>query len=97
MPDDMAQNEHEWLHSGKWIKANSSNPSDPYSEELRWDNEAELLYVRHPNGRVWKYGPVTKNMAEELIFSPSPGGWIWDHIRVRGSRSAHQVPIAEPA
>lgn len=92
MADDMAQNEHDWLHSNKPMAISST-----YCTEARYDNEAELLYITHHNGTRWKYGPITMNMADDFIHAPSKGAWIWRHVRVLGTVHEHQLPIAEPS
>ncbi len=89
---DEAQSEHEFLHSNKPFPITST-----YCTVVRYDNEAELLYITHHNGSQWRYGPVTRDMADDFIHAESRGKWIWRHVRVLGTVHEHQLPIAEPA
>jgi len=43
------------------------------------------------------YHNVSPAEADDFAASSSPGGWVWDHLRVRGSATAHQKPYSRIA
>ncbi len=50
------------------------------------------LYAGFLDGSVYEYDGV--NMSEALLFfrTSSPGGMVWDHLRVRGTVFGYQKP-----
>lgn len=75
----------EQLFAGKVIGVSSSNVS-----WIQYDKANERLFVGYQNLGIYAYYPVSSQEAAHLLFAPSKGKWIWDHIRVRGSKTDHQ-------
>jgi hypothetical protein len=76
-----------FLFGGEYFPVYSSNVRGMMYRAL--DNE---LVVEFLNGSAYLYRSVTFSMARSALEAQSKGGWVWDHLRVRGSRTAHQVP-----
>lgn len=53
-----------------------------------------VLYVGFKDGSLYSYQDVS--MEEALVFyrAVSPGGAVWDHLRVRGTVFGYQKPYA---
>jgi len=54
--------------------------------------DAQQLMVEFRRGAAYLYSNVTEQEALALAQAPSKGGFVWDYLRVRGSRTAHQKP-----
>jgi hypothetical protein len=88
--------------TGEWVKTPQS--SNVYA--VRYQAEEAELYVRfykpappkQPRtrpGPIYKYSEITPRMARSVFQAAeggSPGSWVWDFLRVRGSVSQHQKP-----
>jgi len=87
----------------EWIETPQS--SNVYS--FAYDHSQSILYVTfkapsnqrrrpHVTGATYAYGskarPIPARMYESLLRASSKGEWVWDKLRVRGSRWRHQVP-----
>lgn len=59
----------------------------------RYDPLRGVLSVTYKNATTYSYGNVSVYEAEGFANAPSKGGWLWDNIRVRGSKTEHQKPI----
>ena len=44
---------------------------------------------------AYMYSNVSEDEAYDFVRAPSKGGWIWSHIRVRGSKTAHRKPYVK--
>lgn len=51
-----------------------------------------LLYVGFKDGSLYQYAEVTPEEALVIYRAASPGGAVWDHLRVRGSVFGFQKP-----
>ena len=69
----------------QWVAVSSSN-----HVRARWDEEARTLEIQYDDGSTWAYDPVSRDEATDYLLAPSKGTWMWDHVRVRGSKHAHQ-------
>jgi hypothetical protein len=88
--------------TGEWVKTPQS--SNVYA--VRYQAEEAELFVRFykpaPKGQprtrpgpIYKYSEITPRMARSVFQAAdggSPGSWVWDFLRVRGSVSQHQKP-----
>ena len=69
---------------------------------LKVDQGAEgqgNMIVRYKNkqggsGPVYRYIGTPKSVYEGMEAAPSKGGFVWDRLRVRGSKSGHQYPYS---
>lgn len=51
--------------------------------------EEKKFLIEYPDGEIWAYDPVTEEMAIQFAQAQSKGGWVYDHIRVRGKGNIH--------
>ena len=73
--------------NGKPKKIKSS-----YITHAKYDRENEILRLSFKNTPKWfRYEDISPKKAREFFNSDSKGSWFWDNIRVRGSRTEHQV------
>jgi hypothetical protein len=72
---------------GRWEPVSSSNVA-----EAAYDRDSGRLLVRYKSGGGGWWYEVGREAAEAFYAAPSHGGWLWDNVKVRGSRSEHQVP-----
>lgn len=47
----------------------------------------QKLMVEFLNGAAYMYSAITEQEALNFAQAPSKGTWIWDHVRVRGSKT----------
>lgn len=50
----------------------------------------QKLMVEYKNGSAYLYDPVSETEALAFWEAMSKGGHLWDHFRVRGSKTAHR-------
>ncbi|MDE2098100.1 MAG: KTSC domain-containing protein [Patescibacteria group bacterium] len=62
---------------------------------LQYFPEDQKLMVEFLNGGAYLYSNVTETEAYELAKAESKGGFLWDRIRVRGSKTAHKKPFVK--
>lgn len=74
-----------------------------YNEELLFVNSSNVgavqyfpedgkIMVEFLGGSAYLYSNITPEEARSFVNAQSKGGWVWDHLRVRGSRTAHRKP-----
>lgn len=80
------------LLTGEVVPCESSNV-----HSFRYDYERAALYVRFlgkarggGRGPLYRYSDVEPELFLSLQRAASKGGWIWDHVRIRGTVSGHQ-------
>jgi KTSC domain len=78
-----------FLHWGQEVAVSSSNVSS-----ARYHRDTLSLVITYLSGDTWVYDPVSPAEAEAFLLAPSKGRWLWDHVKVRGSRHAHQKNAA---
>ena len=84
-----------FIYDGKVLPVHSTNVT--FAQYL---HGKEQMIVGFKNGAVYRYSNVSEGEAIEFAQAQSKGLWVWDRLRVRGSRTAHQKPyvrIAGPA
>ncbi len=69
-----------FVHFGQPLKMKSSNV-----DEIRYNPEQSQLTITFKNGNTYQYENVSIREAEVFARAASPGGWVWDALRVRGS------------
>ncbi len=72
--------------AGTWEPVDSSNVA-----EAAYDADASRLLVRFDSGHGHWYA-VSPSQARDFYEAPSKGTWLWDNVRVRGSKTEHRVP-----
>ncbi len=58
----------------------------------QYNHHDKELDVGFNNGGVYRYSNVDVREAIAFIKAASKGSWLWDNIRVRGSRTGHKKP-----
>lgn len=74
---------------GEWLPVTSSNVA-----AIRYLPEDEALEVEYLNGAFYRYDEIPPAMAKDFALARSPGGWVWDNLRVRGTVYGYQKPYA---
>mgnify|MGYP000545344896 CR=1 FL=1 len=90
------------LVTGEMVRVESSNVY-----QIGYDLRSRSLYVRYwqsyrEEGRVkgrepgplYRYYNVPPEMFLDFLKATSKGGWVWDHLRVRGTVSGHRFDYA---
>jgi len=49
-----------------------------------FDEENSTLTVEYKDGRSYPYTGITRADADSLEMAPSPGSWVYKHLRGRG-------------
>ena len=88
-------------HESQWspeVPVESSNVHS-YSWEKQGAEGQGNMIVRYKNkqggsGPVYRYIGTPKSVYEGMEAAPSKGGFVWDRLRVRGSKSGHQYPFS---
>ena len=92
----LTETEHDaFLEKAKPIYVHSSNVL-----AVQWWKESNQMAVvyKGDNGKAggtYLYQNVSRREAELFLAAPSKGSWIWDHLRFRGSKTAHRKPYAK--
>lgn len=96
-----AGDDPEQVHESKWspeVPVESSNVHS-YSWEKQGNEGQGNMIVRYKNkeggsGPVYRYIGTPRSVYEGMEAAPSKGGFVWDRLRVRGSKVAHQYPFS---
>lgn len=82
-----------FIHFGQVLPVNSSNVT-----AAQYDIETDTIIVEFHGGDnrsdFYQYSGVSEAEARDFAVASSPGGWVWDHLRVRGSATAHRKPYS---
>lgn len=62
---------------------------------VQYHPEDQKLMVEFLSGGAYLYSNVSLNEARSFATAQSKGGWVWDHLRVRGSKTAHRKPFVK--
>ena len=90
-------NARDRLSGGDWLDINIYGKVGA----VRHDPKTSILYVRFPVGRSYAYKNCDIDLAIQLLnagaskTTPAGGTWVWDHLRIRGTRTGHQKPYRE--
>lgn len=62
-----------------------------------YEREHSLLFVQFKDNSLYRYGiagsnNITGDMAMSLFRAASKGTWVWDNLRIRGTKLGHRVP-----
>lgn len=82
----------EFIYEGKTVTCVSSNAT-----AARYEWLSRELTVQYGSGGAYAYFSVTPNEAAAFFSAESTGTWVWDHLRVRGSKTAHRKPFRPAA
>ena len=82
-----------FLHGGYPLFVHSTNVAMaqyfPETNQLM----VEYLGKKNKGGGAYLYDSVSPAEAESFARAQSKGSWIWSHLRVRGSATAHRKPF----
>jgi hypothetical protein len=53
------------------------------------------IMIEYLNGEAWLYGSVSASEALDFAKAQSKGGWLWDNVRVRGTKHDHKKPATQ--
>ncbi len=81
----LAQEDVDAFLNGEMQQLLSSNV-----DKAQYDSERQILYIWYLGGECWAYDPYTEKEAAMFMEAPSKGGFIWDHIKVKGTVHQHQ-------
>lgn len=78
----------DFLHFGEWLPVQSSNVA-----AAQYDGETEQMTVEFDDGSFYQYQQVSRQEARAFAQAGSKGIWVWDHLRIRGTRDGHKKPF----
>jgi hypothetical protein len=83
----MSMSDIQAFMSGEWISVTSSNvAAGMYSPDT------ETLHLRFHNGGEYQYLGISPADAEEFAVADSAGGFVWNRLRIRGTKNGARVP-----
>ena len=86
----------DFLEGEPLFNTRTSKTNAPEKSRVRlaqYHAEAESLMLEYEGGSAYLYSPVSEADAIGFFQADSWGEWCWDHLRVRGSKTAHQVSV----
>lgn len=87
------------LLTGEWITVTSSNVyaiafiwnnADPTHGTLRVRFKNHRKGAKSPRGPAYHYADVHPALFQDFRKAASKGGWVWDHLRIRGTVSGYR-------
>ena len=68
-------------------------------KEFWYDAQKGLLFISFKDNTTYRYGIaggqiINGEMAMSLFRAASKGTWVWDNLRIRGTKLGHRVPYA---
>lgn len=83
-PDDVTK----FIYKGYWLPFHSTNV-----RAVKYDIDSQKMFIEFKGkGGPYEYDGISKEKAMTFLQAGSKGGWVWDNLRVRGSKTKHQVP-----
>lgn len=73
-----------FLHSSNVVAAQYFLDSQKLMVEFKGKGRPNSAYL---------YSNMSEQEALDLVNGQSKGGWVWDRLRVRGSKTAHRKPF----
>ena len=77
---------HGYFLDGKWALV----PASSSVSRVRYSQDEEVLDVMFNDGRRYRYYGVDLREAWALQLCTSAGSFVWDYLRVRGSKILHR-------
>lgn len=78
----------DFVYNGSILYVHSSNVA-----AAQYTIESNQLILSFLNGSVYVYGDVSEDEAISFAQSMSKGSWVWQNLRVLGSKTAHKKPF----
>ena len=64
-------------------------------QAIAYDITRNVLHVQYQNGRWYAYGNFSKQEAQTAWAAPSKGVYLWDAVRIRGTKHGHKKPVTK--
>jgi hypothetical protein len=97
--EDGRAEEREELQEGPWEgflrRGERMSVSSSNVRAASYDARSQTLTVEYLDGRAYRYGDVSEDEALSFATTPSKGTYVWDYLRVRGSKTAHRKPVVQ--
>lgn len=77
----------EFVHWGKKLFVTSSNV-----QAAQYDQSELTLLVWFLDGSLYQYSGVTPHEAISFATAPSKGLWVWQTLRISGTKDGHRKP-----
>lgn len=61
-------------------------------EAAQYDHEKNILIITFKEGSQYAYSNVSLQEAVGFAQSASKGGWVWNNLRIRGTKHGHRKP-----
>lgn len=82
-----AENAVDFVYAGQIMFCNSENV-----ESATYSIEDKILVIQYKGGgSPWSYEPITELQAIDFTKADSKNGWLWDNVRIRGTKHGHRV------
>lgn len=82
------QQVEQFVYEQELLTVNSSNVAN-----AQYFLDSRQMAVEFLNGGAYLYNNVTEDEAIAFASAQSKGVWVWDYLRVRGSKTAHRKPF----
>ena len=79
----------DFLYNEGLLFVNSSNVG-----AVQYFEQDRKLMVEFLGGSAYLYSNVSLEEAKSFANAQSKGAWVWDNLRVRGSKTAHRKPYS---
>lgn len=80
----------DFVEGGQPLFVNSSNVA-----MAQFYPEENKMMIEYLSGGAYLYDNVTRGEAISFAQAQSKGIWVWDFLRVRGSKIAHKKPFSK--
>lgn len=76
-----------FLYRGAVLSVVSSNV-----DHVEWDHRTSQLIVTYRNGSQYAYENISEGEARSFAEAPSKGTWVWNFLRIKGTKHGHKKP-----
>lgn len=73
---------------GEWVANFFSSNVAGFS----WREADSILIVQYKDGSIYQYEQVHMEEAVSMFQTQSKGGWVWDNLRIRGTKLGYRKP-----
>jgi hypothetical protein len=79
----------------RWVGVYSSNVrAYRWWAPTRSGSSVPILEVIYKPDSIYRYFGVSLQLYQRLVVAGSKGIWIWDNIRIRGTKYGHNFPYS---
>ncbi len=76
-----------FVYNGDLIHVSSSNVT-----AVQYHIAVKMIMIQYKDGASWMYGNFSEQEAIAFAQAKSKMSFVWDNIKVRGSKTAHKKP-----